>query len=446
MQGRSPFVIAGMVAGGCLLLLACIAFFSISAFYLFSHNTLLDALAPTASNRIVYVGNDSNIYVVEPNGKNRVSLTQDGDGNGPLRYDYPVWAPDGRHLAFVGMKYAGQGIDNATLYSVEPAGNNRRTLYQSDQSFPIYLYWSPDSRYVSFLANKDNTALALRAASLDGQTPIQELDSGSPLYWAWAPDAQSMFLHIGGTLADSDSAHLSLLPFGGKQTAQPLASSPGAFQAPQWSQDGKSVLYAQQDTNNRQTLMIADAQGQHARSLFTYVGRIAFAWSPDGNRIAYIATPPEAGITTLGQVHVIDANGQNDRPVGDTHALAMLWSPNGKRLADLSIDMGGNNTSYRFQGLAQTTNALKLRWEATDMESGQVHPIAALIPTDGFISTLPYFDQYARSTTFWSPDSQQFVYTTVEANGDGSIWVADANGVNAPRKIGDGGIAFWSWR
>lgn len=87
-----------------------------------------------------------------------------------------------------------------------------------------------------------------------------------------------------------------------------------------------------------------------------------------------------------------------------------------------------------------------LRWKTFSLVDGQVRTLATFQPTDNFISILPFFDQYARSLTFWSPDSKHFVYTQAEGASDGSVWVADLDGGTQPHKVGDGTLAVWSWK
>ena len=81
-----------------------------------------------------------------------------------------------------------------------------------------------------------------------------------------------------------------------------------------------------------------------------------------------------------------------------------------------------------------------------NLANQQVRTVATFVPTQDFLSVLPYFDQYARSLTFWSPDSQHLVYTKDEGNDTGSVWVADIAGNTATKKIGDGTLAVWSWK
>jgi Tol biopolymer transport system component len=455
MRNYSRLFILSAALGGCLVLLACLATLGFAGYYVLSQGNPVAVLsqglpfagfAPTALNRIVYVGNDANIYVVDPSGAHKTPLTKDGDGGTARGYDYPAWAPDDRHIAFVGVSFASGSATDATLYNVEPTGASLRSLYKSDQFLPFYLYWSPDSRYITFLTSKGPNSLALRVTDSEKENSMEELDSGAPLYFAWSPDSRRMLLHVGGTLQDSSDARLALLPFGSKAAAQSLASSPGAFTAPQWSPDGQRVLFSEVD-GNQQAVAIANAQGSNPKTLFDYQGRIAFSWSPTGDRIAYIVTDPTLNLPNFGAVQVVAADGQNARAVSDDHALAFYWSPNSKRLAYLTVALPANGSSRRAVGPALQVNPqIQFQWKVKDFDTDKVTTLATFDPTESFVGTLPFFDQYARSATFWSPDSQQFVYSTADSTGAGSIWVADASGKTPPHQIGDGMIGFWSWK
>ena len=55
---------------------------------------------------IAYVGKDGNVYTTDRDGKRRTAITQDASlsssaGQVGRIYQYPTWAPDGQHLAFV---------------------------------------------------------------------------------------------------------------------------------------------------------------------------------------------------------------------------------------------------------------------------------------------------------------------------------------------------------
>ena len=64
------------------------------------------------SGLIVYLGVDGNMYVSDQAGGNLVQLTKDAhipqsQTDAYLIYQFPTWAHDGSHLAFIGLK--GQG-------------------------------------------------------------------------------------------------------------------------------------------------------------------------------------------------------------------------------------------------------------------------------------------------------------------------------------------------
>ncbi len=449
MRNRSRLFIFSAALGGCLILFACVVALGFAGYFVLSQGNPLAALisAPVTVNRIVYVGNDANIYLVDPTGTQKTQLTKDGDRGTSHAYDFPTWAPDNRRIAFVGISLSGGSPQGATLYSTDTSGTRQTPLFKSDQSIPIYLYWSPDSRYVSFLTSSGANDLALLAANTDKENSAEELGTGSPLYFAWSPDSRRVFMHIGGTRSDSAQARLALLPFGQKNSVQSIASNPGPFAAPQWSPDGQHLLFSQEDQNQHDTVAVANAQGNEAKVLFDYQGRVSFAWSPAGNRIAYLITPADSNIPNFGKVQIVDANGQNARDVSDEHALAFYWSPDGRRLAYLTVQLAPGNSGSRFPGLVQQTSPqFQMQWKVLDLETDKTSTVATFSPTDNFINILPFFDQYARSATFWSPDSKSLVYANAESSGDGTLYVAEVSGKDPPRKIGEGTIAYWSWK
>ena len=92
MRNRSRLFIFSAALGGCLILLVCVIALGFAGYFVLSQGNPLAAFtsAPVAVNRIVYVGNDFNIYVVDPNGSQKTQLTKDGDGGTAHAYDYPA--------------------------------------------------------------------------------------------------------------------------------------------------------------------------------------------------------------------------------------------------------------------------------------------------------------------------------------------------------------------
>jgi hypothetical protein len=81
-----------------------------------------------------------------------------------------------------------------------------------------------------------------------------------------------------------------------------------------------------------------------------------------------------------------------------------------------------------------------------DAATGKTWLIARFPPSRGFFNVLPFFDQYQRSSTPWSPDSRSIGFTAITNQGTSGIFVARADGNLKPRFLASGDDAFWSSR
>jgi hypothetical protein len=125
----------------------------------------------------------------------------------------------------------------------------------------------------------------------------------------------------------------------------------------------------------------------------------------------------------------------------------MYWSPDGRKLALLTAAQDDEGPTARVRGLAARQVAdLRMRWWVYDIETEALEPLVSFIPTLDFVQTVPFFDQYHLSLTFWSPDSRYLVVSRRNADSeDGGIWIVDSTVQEAPRQVGDGTFAVWSW-
>ncbi len=111
--------------------------------------------------KIVYAygdgtAHDTDIYVMNADGSNKVNLTPDST----LRDFHPSWSPDSRHILF--------DRTNATtgqqdVYEIDTAGNGARLLVQNARDAS----WSPDGATLLFMRPTDGSHL-LYTASADG--------------------------------------------------------------------------------------------------------------------------------------------------------------------------------------------------------------------------------------------------------------------------------------
>ena len=61
-------------------------------------------------------------------------------------------------------------------------------------------------------------------------------------------------------------------------------------------------------------------------------------------------------------------------------------------------------------------------------------------------NVLPFFDQYQRSGTMWSPNSRYLTFSATTSRGFPGVFVAAASGRFRPEFVGPGDLPFWSRR
>ncbi len=195
---------------------------------------------------IVYAGNDGNIYVIDRDGNQKGAVTQDatltpGAGEIPRIYQYPTWAPDGRHLAYMSFSRPESSGIEASLFTSLPDGSERIQAFSSQDAAPFYLFWSPDSQTISFLSNQPGGAEILLnlAPAAGGENKI--IGSGQPYYWDWSPDNRTLIIHTGGSIAENPNARLALVDLESPSQIRELDLKPGFFQAPAWSPAGDDL-------------------------------------------------------------------------------------------------------------------------------------------------------------------------------------------------------------
>ena len=91
-------------------------------------------------------------------------------------------------------------------------------------------------------------------------------------------------------------------------------------------------------TIKRSACLVTDLAGQPLQDLTDYDGRVSFLLSPDDRQLAYVATDAEMEASTLGPLYVVDVETRRTRELSDRPVLAFYWSPDGQKLAFLTLD------------------------------------------------------------------------------------------------------------
>lgn len=437
-----------MLWGVLALLVVVAAAFAVGAYFAF--DTIRDGLRATSlelpqptpepvRNQIAFVGNDFNLWLVSPNGENLRRLTTDGRG-----YRFPTWSPDGSRLAFIG-----RNDQNSSALYVSPTAYSQPTIiFNEPDSPPFYLYWSPDSQAVSFLTQEAD-GLKMRLADVAQPGAVRVLGEGAPFYWAWSPHSDRLVMHVGGSRALSDEAHVSLLDNRRDADRLELELAPGRFQAPAWSADGRNLYYIAEDEQGGESIFKADAVTLAHQPIASLAGFAHMVLSPDNRHVAYLQFGPGSR-PPFGQAYLVGADGQEPTELTPSPVASIYWSPDGSKLALLTLTRPNDGpTAAKIDGLAAPLpQEFLMRWWVYHLATAELQPVMTFQPTLNFLQTVPYFDQYHLSLSYWSPDSRYLVVTErlEESDAVGKVWVVDTEGDAAPRKIGDGSLAVWSWR
>ena len=385
------------------------------------------------------------LAVVDGNGRLTTTDAVGGSvvtyGRSGIRFSFPAWSPDGRHIAVIG-----QDGDETTVYvfatvAAGAAATDPVIVYSSAYRPPFYLYWAPDGRQLSFLTTEPN-GLALQVAPADGSSAAIPISTGSPMYWAWA-DAARMLVHTGGEGAGAFFGEIGMDGI----SVEPAPIEAGGFRAPAVSGNGRFRAYVTPGDGIQQRVVVEshDRASRHAVAVF---GAAAIEFGPTTDDLAFIA-PIQAGRAVtlpVGPLRLIDAASGVVRTIVAGSVIAFFWAPNGRTIATLQLAAPGDDKVAAAGRviLAATAPGLALRLVFVDVASGAIRSQRAVRVSDTFAQRqLPYFDQYALSHEIWSADSRSIALPLVADDGTSQVVVITSDGSGA-RRVADGVSGSWS--
>jgi TolB protein len=157
----------------------------------------------------------------------------------------------------------------------------------------------------------------------------------------------------------------------------------------------------------------------------------------------------------MGPLRLIDARTGAVRTLVEGFVVAFFWSPDGRTIAALRLARPGDQTAgvipaitaaerARTVAAATPSPGAEVRLSFIDVGTGVVRSDRVVQPAATLAGQiLPYFDQYALSHRFWSPDSASIVLPLVDDTGRTKIMVVPADGTDS-RSLVAGESAFWS--
>ena len=225
------------------------------------------------------------------------------------------------------------------IYAVNPDGSDlhRLTNSESQDDFPL---WAPDGRHISFLSNRGgNWDLWIMNADGSGPRRLTNTPSADEHSPAWSPSGKSLAF---ATDRDGGDWEIYTVDLDGKNPRN-LTHSHGMDYSPNWSPDGKSIVFVSERDGNAD-LYIMNADGSNQRRVTNDPTREALgtaAWSPDGHKLVYMAAEN-------GQIEIMVREIEHGLARQLTRGNAPVWNPNAGPPVNVSAGWSPDGSSIVF--------------------------------------------------------------------------------------------------
>jgi Tol biopolymer transport system component/DNA-binding winged helix-turn-helix (wHTH) protein len=388
---------------------------------------------------------DSGIYTSLVGGEKSLRLTR------YLGDCCSSWSPDSKQIAFLRQRENGFEI-----YLVPALGGTERKIYTTSPLLYPTLDWSPDGKVLAFPqsdAGSPSTHITLLSlADLSPrsltQPPDEYLDRG-PMF---SPDG-SQIAFVRGTVAGVVN-DVYVMPTGGGIPRR-LTFGNRPISGIAWTSSGTDLVYSSPRSGADSLWRVPVAGGAPQPVSVTGVSALSPSISRTGNELAY---EQSVGKDNIWRIHV-----QNGRRLANAAAVAIpakgrklrpTFSPDGKRIAfesdrlgstDIwSCDISGANCAQvtALHGTAGTArwspDGRSIAFEFHPNERAEVYVVDVAEGSPRQITTIPGADNLAPS---WSRDAQWLYFSSKRGKDRFQLWKISMHGGSPVQVTKNGGIA-----
>lgn len=245
------------------------------------------------NGKIVYVaagtGGRADIYSVDSDGSGTSKLTENPEFDG-----YPNWSFDGEKIVFVASE---EKADK--LYIMDSDGSNK-TLIEETETGKISPSWSPDHQRIAYIAIKPGFSYGeyeIRILNLDSLETIQAIKVQEkynvfPLLLKWSPDGRYIaFSGLSSSLEGSQvswESHIFLIDVQDNTITELIDGLAGELDF-DWSPNGQEMVLVLHEEGHPNTYVMSIENSEKIKVDFGINGgQQGIAWSPDGERIAFL--------------------------------------------------------------------------------------------------------------------------------------------------------------
>jgi len=233
----------------------------------------------------------------------------------------PAFSPDGQTVAFVRT----EGLNSDDIYLTPVRGGEARRLTDDGQHVHS-LAWTADGREIVFSSNRGG-GFSLWRIGVSGGEPERVAGTGQNAYSPSISRKGDRLVYNVSAL-DSDIWRVDAgSGAGNRSTAAKLMSSTRQDHSPQFSPDGKKVVFVS-DRSGSEELWVCESDGSNPVQLSFFNGTSVGTphWSPDSRQIIFDARP-----NGNADIYVMSAEGGKPRPLiaEPSHDVMASWSRDG---------------------------------------------------------------------------------------------------------------------
>jgi len=282
----------------------------------------------------------SDIWVVPTTGGARVRITND-----KARDTNPVWTSDGRRIVYSSMR---NGIRQICLVGLDGSPSVQLTVNDSNTNV---LDVSADGTRVLYSTDRDESDLWSFRLDRAKETQLTS-ESGIELWPDVAPDGNTIAYQASRASTGASVFTAQLMAKSFSVGTQDIRLAPDGF-APLWSPDGKQVAFLR-NANGAANLWVVHATGGDAKQItnsgvvfggftqlpYNRMQNQDFQWLPDSSGLIYCAEV--SGVTNIWQIG-IDGSPPvqlSDNKDAGSRFFNPSWSPDGQRIAWLAYEPG----------------------------------------------------------------------------------------------------------